>query len=236
MRKLLWLVIPAALILVVLTLPARLIVPHLEVGENVRAVRGTLWRGQAIWQQPDLVPLDLSWRWSGGRRWDWQAQGEGVDLAGGWQPRMNATELLEVSGRIDIHRLDVELWLLYVRPAGHVELALDRVLLREAEVPELSGQLVWRNARLEGTIHESLGEIVVDLVREGQDQQLRVRSMEPGAIQVQGQIGLSPERYEVDLWLRPQAGRPELLRQIAWLGEPQPDGQVRIRLSGGLGW
>ncbi len=236
MRKILWLVLLAVPVLIVVTLPARVIVPQLEIGEDVRDVQGTMWKGEAVWQQPGFVPLDVNWRWAGGRRWDWQVRGSGVDLGGEWRLSGAATELAGVSGRIEMDRLDARMWLVNARPRGHVDLEVDRAVLADGRPPEIDGRLVWRDARLEGTVHESLGEITVRLDSRAQGQRARVESSEPGAIQVRGDIELGAERYEVDLWLRASADRPELLRQIAWLGEPQPDGQVRVRLSGALGW
>lgn len=236
MRRILWLILLAIPLVIIITLPARVIVPHMEIGEDVRDVQGTMWHGQALWQQPGFAPLDIDWRWDGGRNWAWQASGPGVNLEGKWRLNAGVTELLDVTGTIEMSRLDARLWLINARPRGHIELDVERALIAEGQPPEINGRLVWRDARLEGTVHESLGEITVRLDSQEQGQRAQVESTEPGAIQVRGGIELGAQRYEVDLWLRASADRPELLRQIAWLGEPQPDGQVRVRLSGALGW
>lgn len=238
MRRLLWLLVLVVPVLIIVTLPARVVVPRLEVGENVRHVQGTLWKGRAVWRQPGFVPLDIDWAWDGGRRWKWHARGAGVDLEGHWLPRPGATLLNDVAGRVDIERLDAHAWLLNARPAGQLAVDIRRALVADGSVPQIDGRLVWENARLEGTVHESLGEVTVELeARPGQDSQTaQVASTKPGAVQVRGAIELGQKRYEVDLWLRASSDRSELLRQLVWLGEPQPDGQVRIRLDGGLGW
>ncbi|RFF28506.1 MULTISPECIES: type II secretion system protein N [unclassified Wenzhouxiangella] len=236
MRKLLWLILLAVPLVIVVTLPARVVVPRLDVGEEVRDVQGTLWRGEAVWQQPGFAPLDVNWRWDSGRDWSWQARGDGVELDGQWRLNTGATELTAVTGTIDMNRFDARLWMVNARPRGHVELDVARALIAEGQPPEIDGRLVWRDARLEGAVQESLGEITVRLDSRQQGQRARVESTESGAIQVRGGIELGAERYDVDLWLRASADRPELLRQIAWLGEPQPDGQVRVQLSGALGW
>jgi general secretion pathway protein N len=236
MRKLLWLVLLAIPLVIVVTLPARVVAPRLPIGEDVRDVQGTLWDGEAVWQQPGFAPLDVSWHWAGGRTWSWQARGIGVDLSGNWRLNAGATELTAVRGAIEMNRLDARVWLVNARPRGHLELDVERALIAEGRPPEIDGRLIWRNARLEGAVQESLGEITVRLDSQAQGQVARVESTEPGAIQVRGGIELGAERYEVDLMLRASADRPELLRQIAWLGEPQPDGQVRVHLSGALGW
>jgi len=236
MRKILWLVLLAVPVLIVLTLPARVIAPRLGIADDVRDVRGTLWRGEAIWQQPGFAPVDVVWRWDGGREWRWQAGGTGVDLTGKWRAAAGVTDLAEISGTLALDRLDAQVWLMNVRPRGMVDVDVARARIAEGQPPEIDGELVWRSARLEGTVHESLGEITVRLSRDEGGQTARIESTRPGAIQLRGDIELGVERYSVDLWLRASPDRPELARQIAWLGEPQPDGQVRVRLSGALGW
>lgn len=236
MRKILWLALLAIPLVVVVTLPARVVVPRLAIGEDVGDVHGTLWRGDAVWQQPGFAPLDVQWRWDGGRSWSWQALGAGVDLEGRWRLNAGVTELADVAGSIEMDRLDARLWLVNARPRGHLEIDIERALIAEGQPPEIDGRLIWRDARLVGTVQESLGEITVRLNSQEQGQLARVESTRPGAIQVRGDIELGAERYAVDLWLRASGDRPELLRQIAWLGEPQPDGQVRVQLSGALGW
>lgn len=236
MRKILWLVLLAVPVVVVVTLPAALVVPRLEVGEQVSDVQGTLWRGEAVWRQPGFAPLDVDWRWDGGRNWRWQASGTGVDLAGGWRLTGGGSELGDVVGTIDMNRLDARLWFVNARPRGQAEVDIGRAVIADGQPPRIEGEIVWRNARLEGTVHESLGEITVSLSHDSGEQVARVASTQPGAIQISGDIELGAERYAVDLWLRASSDRPELARQIAWLGEPQPDGQVRVQLSGALGW
>ncbi len=236
MRKVFWLGLLAVPAILLLTLPARVITPYLDIAEDVRDVQGTIWSGQAVWQQPGQVPLDLDWRWDSGRRWSWQAVGDGVDLSGYWIPANGGTRLEEVSGSVAMKHLDAQVWLANVRPRGQLEIALARVFIADGAPPEIDGSMIWRNARLEGAVHESLGEITVRLVAEDAHQQARIESTEPGAVQIRGTIEFGVEDYQLDLWLRASPNRPELVRQIAWLGEPQPDGQVRIELGGMLGW
>lgn len=236
MRKVLWLALLAVPLVIVVTLPASVVVPRLAVGDEVRNVQGTLWNGQAVWQQPGFAPLDIQWQWDSGRSWSWQARGLGVELDGHWRLNAGATELTDVTGSIEMDRFDARLWLVNARPQGRLDIDVERAVIAEAQPPEIDGRLIWRDARLVGTVQESLGEITVRLDSQEQGQFARVESTEPGAIRVRGDIELGAERYEVDLWLRASADRPELLRQIAWLGQPQPDGQVRVQLSGALGW
>lgn len=236
MRKLLWLALLAVPLIVVVTLPARVVVPHLAVGEDVRDVAGTVWQGNATWQQPGYLPVDLNWDWAGGRVWRWLAEGQGVDLEGRWRAAAGGTHLGEIVGTVSMDRLDARLWMVNARPLGDVELDIARAVLSDDRPPEIDGRIVWRNARLTGAVHESLGEITVRLDGGDGRQLAKVESTQAGAVQVSGDIELGVERYTVDLWLRAASDRPELMRRLAWLGEPQPDGQVRIELSGALGW
>src|SRR5690625_5322547 len=102
MRRLLWLLVLDIPVLIIVTLPARVVVPRLEVGENVRHVQGTLWKGRAVWRQPGFVTLDIDWEWDGGRGWKWHARGDGVELGGRWMSRPGVSRLVVAAGRIVI--------------------------------------------------------------------------------------------------------------------------------------
>lgn len=236
MRKILWLALLAIPVIVLVTLPARVVLPWLDVPEGFNQVQGTVWSGRAQWRQPGQSPIRLEWRWRGGRNWRWQAEGVDTHLEGGWQPVSAGLSLTDIEGRLGLERVDLDYWLVNARPRGYLDVAIDRAQLVEGQVPEIAGRVTWREARLEGAVHESLGEIGVDLVHENGNQSIRVESLRPASVQVRGRIELDAERYQVDLWLRASSDRPDLVSQLSRMGEMQPDGQVRIQLRGMLGW
>ncbi|QKK01835.1 MAG: type II secretion system protein GspN [Pseudomonadota bacterium] len=239
MRKLVWLVVLAIPLIVALTLPARVALWWFDPPEEIGDVRGTIWRGQALWRQPGQAPLDLTWRWRSGLSWHWrvsQVRGGSTVLNGIGRPVSGGLALEDVSGRLDVTRADIQLWMMNTRARGYLEFDIERAVMVDGQPPEIAGQIVWREAALEGTVHESLGEILVDLTPGRQRQQARVESLQPAPVTVRGTIDLEVDQYTVDLWLRASPDRPDLDRQLAWMGERQSDGQIRIRLSGALGW
>ncbi|QOC23142.1 type II secretion system protein N [Wenzhouxiangella sp. AB-CW3] len=236
MRKLVWLVLLALPLIIAATLPARVVTHWVDLPDGVEQVRGTVWNGQAQWRQPGHAPMRVQWRWDKGWHWGWQASGDATRLQGYWRPGGDGLSLSEVSGQLGLDRVDLVHWLMYVRPGGYIDVDLDRLSLAPGQVPEIVGELVWREARLEGAVHEDLGEVGLQLRREGESQQIRVESLRPASVHVQGRIDLDASHYDVDIWLRASVDRPDLVSQLARLGEKQPDGQVRVQLRGRLGW
>lgn len=235
MAKLWWLVVPALLILAILTLPAALLSTRLDLPQQLGQVRGSLWSGQARWQQPGHRPLQLEWRWDGGAHWQWRAQSDDTELFGLWRPG-TALTLPQLGGELALDRLDLSDWLVVARPVGILELDLKEVMLVSGAVPRAAGEAVWREAGLVGAVQESLGAIGLTLEPTEEALLIRVRSLQPAAVQVRGHIRLYAERYQAELWLRAAPDRPDLTPALAQLGEVQPDGQVRLDIGGRTGW
>ncbi len=236
MRKILWLALLAIPVIILLTLPARVVLPWMDVPEGLSQVQGTVWSGRAQWRQPGQSPIRLEWRWRGGRNWRWQAEGVDTRLEGGWRPVSSGLSLTDIEGRMGLDRVDLAYWLINARPRGYLDVALERAQVVAGQVPDIAGRVIWREARLEGAVHESLGEIGLNLVHENGAQIIRVESLRSASVQVHGRIDLDAERYQVDLWLRASSDRPDLVSQLSRMGELQPDGQVRMQLRGMLGW
>lgn len=224
----------AVLLIAGLSLPARVLVPFLDLPDGLGQVQGTVWSGSARWRQPGQQPLDVRWGWQSGREWRWQALDGATDLQGRWRPG-RGLDLPAVRGWLALDRLDLSDWLIVARPVGILELDLDEVELSPGQVPQAMGRAVWRQAGLVGAIQESLGDIEL-LIAPGTDALvLDIRSLQSAPIQVRGRIDVGAQRYQVDLWLRADRERPDLQRALRDLGEVQPDGQVRLRLSGRSG-
>lgn len=236
MRKVLWLAILAVPLIVVITLPARIVFSWLDVPEGVSQVRGTVWSGHAQWRQPGKGPLYLEWRWDSGSVWRWQARNDDTGLQGQWRPGGSGLNLSEVRGQVELSRIDLDYWLINTRPRGFLEIDIERADIAPDRPPEIAGRVIWRDARLEGALHEPLGEIVIDLGSDPGQQRARIESRQPAPVMVRGTIELGIDDYVVDLWLRASSERPDLASQIARMGEVQSDGQVRIHLRGALGW
>ena len=235
MRKILILAIIVLPVIVLVTLPVRTILPLFDPPDQLGQVRGTIWSGQARWSQPGHGPLRVEWRWSGGRDWHIKVSDQATRLDGRIQPG-DGLRVRDLTGRIELDRVDLAHWFYNARPAGHLEVDISEGYLNAGEVPRFKGNLIWADARLEGGVHERLGRVAIELEPQPDHQLARIRSLEPAAVQIRGEIRTDDSHYDADLWLRASAERPELTRQLAPLGELQPDGQVRIQLRGSLGW
>lgn len=238
MGRRIW-VLPVLLIpvLIVVSFPASVVAPRLDLPSSLTQVHGSIWSGGASWQQPGWQPLNLSWRWRGGRNWHWQAVGGTTRLEGLWRMGQ-ATALPSLQGQLNIDRLDLIHWLGVAKPTGTLELALSDVELSGRGALQADGRAVWRQAALVGAVQESLGDIeivVQDRPSAGEGLELAVRSLTPASVQVRGGIVLDQNRYHVDVWLRAASDRSDLTSALANIGELQPDGQVRVRASGGMG-
>lgn len=235
MRKILILAIILVPVIVLLTLPVRMVLPLFDPPDQLGQVRGTVWSGQARWNQPGHGPLRLTWRWSGGREWRVEASDHATRLEG-WLRPGEGLHVRDLTGHIELDRVDLAHWFYNARPAGRLEVNLGEGVIDPGQVPRLRGQVIWADARLEGGVHERLGRVAIELEPQPDHQLARIRSLEAAAVQIRGEVRTDDSHYDADLWLRASAERPELTRQLAPLGELQPDGQVRIQLRGSLGW
>ena len=236
MRKIVWLVVLAIPLIVLVTLPARVVLSFLEVPDGIGQVQGSVWSGQAQWRQPGHAPMRIDWTWRGGTHWRWHAEGADTRLEGRWQPVTSGLALSDVTGQVAMDRVDLTYGRINARPRGHLEVALDNALIVPGQAPDIDGKVTWREARLEGAVHESLGEVGMTFERRDGTQIVRVESLQPASVHVRGRIDVDAGHYDVDLWLRVSSERPDLVSQLARIGQAQPDGQVRLQLRGALGW
>lgn len=221
-------------LMLVLTLPAALVINAFDESQYLSRAEGSIWSGQARWQQPGQQPLLVQWRWAGGRSWQWQASDQSTELRGQWRPGRSLM-LPVVEGRLAVERVDLAQWLQVSRPLGHLELMLEHVELLDHAPPQATGEILWRDAGLTGAIQEPLGLIRLRLNPHEGVLRVAVESLEPAPVMVRGRIDLDADSYRVDLWLRGERGRPELQQALIYLGDLQPDGQVRLQLRGATG-
>jgi hypothetical protein len=238
MLKRIWL-LPVLLIpvLIVATIPAAVVLPRLDLPANLVQIGGTVWSGRAHWQQAGWQPLDIRWRWQGGREWQWEASGGETRLQGRWRLG-HSTVLPALSGRMEIGRLDLAHWLSIARPVGILQIDISDVVLDEPDALQARGRLVWREAELRGAIQETLGDIEIRIDEQAagtENMNLIVQSLSPAPIRIRGVIAMNADRYDADMWLRAAPGRSDLTASLASIGELQPDGQVRVQLGGSTG-
>lgn len=232
MRKLLILVIVAIPVLLVATLPARVVVRALDFETlPLEQISGTVWRGQALWSAPGHAPLDLNWRWHPPLSWQWRLSGHETELEGGLDPSPGRLQLTGITGFVPVNRLDLANWLPFTRPEGQLNVELSSLVLSGREMTAADGRVIWEDARLSGAVDEELGRIELDF-SDDSGVIARIRSLDPVDVQARGTLALAGATYDLDIWLH--ARRPEVQRSLARMGEVQPDGQVRMQQQGQL--
>lgn len=229
--KKLALVLALVVLLLVATLPARLIAAWVDLPPGVSQVQGYWWSGQAWWQQPEQAPLPIRWQWQFGRQWRWQADDGVSRLEGLYRPGA-IQRLNEVSGQLSLERVDLAAWLPGVRANGWLALDLATLAWSGEELAGLSGQLIWEEAALTGLVETSLGRIALSFESDGSPLAAGIRSLEPAPIAVSGELSIDRDRYRLDVRLAPDPARPDLIRQLEYLAEPDGAGQFHLRLSG----
>lgn len=220
------------------TLPASLVLSDKSAGLQLDQIQGTVWSGQARLVLPAQSPIPLQWRWTGGLAWDWALRSEGLQINGQWRITKRH-RLSDITGWVDIQKLDIASWLVVIWPKGQMSLDVDFVEW-SSELPRqllAEGLLVWQQAALEGLVNESLGDIRISLSPSdevfGQTRAV-ISSNAEGAVRISGNITSDGDRYLAELFLAPEPGRDRLLRYLAPLGRLQ-DGAIRIERSGQWG-
>lgn len=223
---------------VLVTLPASLVLSDESAGLRFDQIQGTVWSGQARLVLPAQSPIPLQWRWTGGLAWSWSLRSESLQVNGQWRVTKRH-RLSDISGRVDIQKLDIASWLVVIWPKG--QMSLDVAFVEwSGELPRqllAEGVLVWQEAALEGLVNESLGDINILLSPSdevlGQTQAV-IASNAQGAVRISGKITSDGDRYLAELLLAPEPGRDRLLRYLAPLGRLQ-DGAIKIERSGQWG-
>lgn len=233
MKKLALLLFLALVLLLAITLPARLIASWIELPPNVGQIQGYWWSGQAYWQQPEQAPMQVRWQWRFNRQWRWQADDGTSQLSGHYRPG-RVQRLEAVQGQLSLERLDLAAWLPGVRADGWLALDLDTVGWSEQTLTRLAGQVVWEQAGLSGLVETSLGRIGLNLQAESEPPRADIRSLDAAPIRVAGELALDGESYRLDVRLTPDPARLDLARQLGYLAEPDGDGRFHLRLSGRL--
>lgn len=221
-------------------LPASLALAQVEKrvpGLRFEEVSGTLWRGSAgrielrsqtlgrlQWQ---LSPLSLL----GGAvaiRAHWQ-DGEREARGRIWF-RDRRLHLHEVDARMPAAVLQSALGVPELRPLGRVVLRLERMEIEQGRATAVEGEGWWRDAAVTGAAAATLGELHARLHPTPDGGVGGILQDLGGPLSLAGEFALTQTGYRSELRL---AGRtPEIEQALAWVGEPGPGGQRRLRREG----
>lgn len=223
-------------VIVTATMPASVVRDITGVGADLplRQVRGTPWSGSADYMQPDHEPVSVRWSWQPVTTWNWTAESEDVNLVGAYSPGTRVQTFGHVSGDVAIRRFDVAEWLPGIRADGTVDVALSDLDLTDGRITAVSGDLVWREARLTGAANADLGRIRARFGETADGLRADLDSLDSAEITVDGHITLRDRTYTIDVWLQTAPDRDDLARALKPFGEVQADGRIRITHEGRL--
>ncbi len=246
MKKLLLFLLVLAVIaaIVVVMLPARLVVEHaLPANAPVRLedVSGTVWKGRAgrvIRNGNDLGAL--GWRvhpralLAGAIDADVILDGPSYTGKGRVSRAHDGViRLTDVDASFPASRLEPMLDIPALNLLGQVDVRLDTLQLQNNVPTALQGRAAWRDAAVSGADQASFGTIVASFGPQAGGFGGTVAD-EGGPLEVRGQFKTTLLGYEAHATLRPRDDNPQVARALRHIGQPQADGSVEFRVSGGL--
>jgi general secretion pathway protein N len=209
-----------------------------ELGE----VSGTVWRGQA---SPSRMAGEeigtLSWSLS---PWALFAARVDADL------RLEG-DVWRGDGAVSVRRdRSIRVRDLHLNfPAQRLQPALDipalvlrgevQVLIAEGELQggfptALKGSATWKDAAVAGSAEANFGELVTEFASDGAGGLQGTVRDQGGPLQAEGRYQISLAGYSADIALRARDGNPQVTEALQFIGQPQPDGSVRLEVRGQL--
>jgi hypothetical protein len=195
-------------------------------------VRGRDW-GRLDWQ---LQPWPL---FHGRTEVDAVLTGSGLELLGRIDRAADrAMNLSSVRGQLDAAWLSPSLGLPLFIPTGQIDLDLPLLQIDSEGRPlAVDGTAHWRNAGFSGITRASLGELVLRL--QGRDGNIDGQISHTGAadLAVEGVLQMRGRVYRMEVRLRPDPNRVELVKALQWVGQPMADGGRLLIIEGEVqGW
>ncbi len=239
-KKLLLMILGILLIalMVLVALPAKLIVDQqlLPPALQIDGVSGRWWSGQAAsvtwygqprgrlnWQFsfPDTVNFSLN-----NGKTEIRSAAKLKPLLAGRKQAVFET----VKGQIQADELPLPVEGIEL----HGELVFNLSEFRAARNRQLNldGNVIWHQARISGNVALDLGQVDIHLKPQGQQTAIDLANNNSGDVLLTGSGTFAADRYQLQLHLRAGFGKDHLRRQLAQLGELNPDGSTTISLQG----
>ncbi|MEN8134378.1 MAG: type II secretion system protein N [Thermodesulfobacteriota bacterium] len=243
-----WIALTVALYLVFLlwTLPAHYVVSFLEKRNvspakdfSMSGVEGAWTAGRILVIKTGGVELNnLSWRFQpfglifGRLQFALASDFAGGSVAGVLRAGLGNVELAQLQGGVPVVELG-QIYLPGFELAGVVEIEDLALIVKDGYLSGGSGQLTWRNAKVNSPYQMSLGGVKLDLSTENDGISFKVNDLGE-ALQTSGLGFLSSEgKYSFDGTIGARQGSsPELATFLQILGRPGADGMVKLGFKG----
>lgn len=202
--------------------------------------QGTAWNGRALQAsvlgQPlgpmrwKLAPLPLL---SGTVAATLELEGaQGIAGSGRLRSTANTTRLEDVDLQLPASLLAPALDLPALKLRGRVQLRLDHAELRDGLPVALRGSARWEDAVVAGAAAAELGTLQLDFAPVPGGGIQGTLSDAGGPLSARGSFSVSMAGYDVEAVLAPRDGNPQVREALAWVGQPQADGSVLLRIEG----
>jgi len=209
---------------------------------QLSGIRGTIWNGHA--DGVSLFGQDLG-------ELDWQAlkrpllsrelvadvriKGTEIDLAGVLTRRADGSVRAEgLRFSIPASRFEALLERPGLHLLGTVSGTLEDATLMTASITHAQGTARWSGVGAEGEVEAHFGDLLFDFASQADGSVGgRVRDDGSGPVAVDGRFSLRVPSISGEAILRSRDGDPATLELLRELGDPQPDGSVRVVVQGG---
>ena len=225
--------------------PAAGVLPHVNIQPvKLSGVSGSIWNGGAqLVETPELKqPItNVKWKFqpstllsaSAGAVVNFEVLGgKGEGLVS----RNSGGNVLVNDGtfRVPASRLEQFLPLPVAEFGGILLADIEDLELENNLLKRTVGTLTWNNAEVKNTV--LLGQVVFDIVPEGEDQHIGKLSNTDGQLELRGEVVLDlAGNYKADIQIKPTADTPPQVNGILGLvGRQASDGSYRIRNNGNI--
>lgn len=243
-----WITLTLALYLAFLvwTLPAHYVLAIVEKGNvlpagyfTISGVKGAWTDGRALAIKTGEIELNnLNWHFqpsgliSGRLQFAITSDFAGGAFAGVLRIGLGTVELEQMHGGIPAASLG-QIYSPGVELAGVVEIENLALIAKDGYLCGGSGQLAWRNAKVNKPYQMSLGGVMLDLSTEDDGILFKINDL-GGGLQTSGLGALSSQgKYSFDGTIGARQGSsPELATFLQILGSPGADGMVKLEFKG----
>ncbi len=225
--------------------PAAGVLPHVNIQPvKLSGVSGSIWNGGAqLVETPELKqPItNVKWKFqpstllsaSAGAVVNFEVLGgKGEGLVS----RNSGGNVLVNDGtfRVPASRLEQFLPLPVAEFGGILLADIEDLELENNLLKRTVGTLTWNNAEVKNTV--LLGQVVFDIVPQGEDQHIGKLSNTDGQLELRGEVVLDlAGNYKADIQIKPTTETPPQVNGILGLvGRPASDGSYRIRNNGNI--
>lgn len=117
---------------------------------------------------------------------------------------------------------------------GEVQVALAEAELKGGFPTAVRGSATWKDAAVAGSAEARFGDLTTDFASDGSGGIAGTLRDGGGPLQLEGSYSASLLGYRADAILRARDANPQVTEALQFIGQPQPDGSVKLEVRGKL--